>query len=182
MELNIVLIVLAQIGWLFLPAGFANMAPVLCKKIPILSTPVDFGRTFRGKRITGDHKTYRGIVVGVLFATVVVYIQTKISVPDEIVLWPSTMSVLVMGLILGGGGLIGDCVKSFFKRQIGIKDGGPWFPFDQIDWVLGVFIALALFGVILPFHIYIVSVVLALIVHPLVNLIGYYLGLKKNKF
>jgi CDP-2,3-bis-(O-geranylgeranyl)-sn-glycerol synthase len=182
MELNTVLIVLAQIGWLFLPAGFANMAPVLFKRIPVLSTPVDFGRTFRGKRITGDHKTYRGIVSGVLFATIVAYVQMKISVPAEIVLWPTTLSGLCMGLILGGGGLIGDSVKSFFKRQIGIKDGAPWFPFDQIDWVLGVFVALALFGVILPVHIYVVSIILALIVHPLVNLLGYYLGLKKNKF
>jgi hypothetical protein len=49
--------------WFFLPAGLANAAPVFANKIPgseWLAVPIDGGKHFRGKRITGNHKTIRG--------------------------------------------------------------------------------------------------------------------------
>jgi CDP-diglyceride synthetase len=33
--------------------------------------------------------------------------------------------------------MTGDAVKSFFKRRLGITPGKSWFPFDQLDFVLG---------------------------------------------
>ena len=37
------------------------------------------------------------------------------------------------------GALLGDIIESFFKRRIGKKRGEDWIPFDQIDFILGVF-------------------------------------------
>lgn len=49
--------------YFFVPAYLANMSPVLVRGwFPALSTPIDGGRTFRGRRILGDHKTWRGSV------------------------------------------------------------------------------------------------------------------------
>ena len=47
--------------WFFLPAGLANAAPVFANKIPgseWLAVPIDGGKHFRGKRITGNHKNH----------------------------------------------------------------------------------------------------------------------------
>ena len=53
--------------WFFLPAGLANGAPVIANKVPLINkwiTPLDFGKTWGGKRIFGSNKTWRGLVVG----------------------------------------------------------------------------------------------------------------------
>jgi len=55
------------VAWLIALFGVANMAPVIFCRIPILGAPVDFGRAFRGKRIFGDHKTWRGIILAVIW-------------------------------------------------------------------------------------------------------------------
>ena len=46
------------------------------------------------------------------------------------------------GAWLGLCALLGDLLKSFFKRRLTIAPGRPWIPFDEIDWVAG-----ALFGI-----------------------------------
>ena len=63
--------------WFFLPAGIANMSPVLASRISWLKswdTPLDFGKSFRGKPIFGKNKTWRGIVFGTLSAIIVGFI------------------------------------------------------------------------------------------------------------
>ena len=42
-----------------------------------------------------------------------------------------------IGLLLGSGALIGDAVKSFFKRKEGIKPGNRFIPWDQLDYSIG---------------------------------------------
>ena len=57
--------------WIFLPAGAANAAPVWANKIRWLKdwqAPLDFGKTFRGKRLFGQNKTWRGLFFGCLAA------------------------------------------------------------------------------------------------------------------
>jgi hypothetical protein len=44
-----------------------------------------------------------------------------------------------LGVLMGAGTGVGDAVKSFFKRQIGIVPGGTWIVFDQIDFFLGAY-------------------------------------------
>ena len=42
--------------YFLLPAGFANMAPVLVKKLNFLDYPIDFSFNIKGKRIFGMWK------------------------------------------------------------------------------------------------------------------------------
>ena len=95
---------------------------------------MDFGKSYRGKRIFGDNKRWRGLAVGTLLAGLTsgleVSLQRGIGTNHLII-------AVLLGIIMGVGALIGDAVASFFKRQFGIKPGHSWFPFDQIDYIIG---------------------------------------------
>ena len=66
---------LIKIIYFILPAAFANMAPVLVKKLAALNVPLDFNMNFYGKRLFGKNKTWRGLVFGVLFAMLISLLQ-----------------------------------------------------------------------------------------------------------
>lgn len=163
-----------------LPAAGANMTPPLIRNLPILSTPVDFGCTLRGRRITGDNKTYRGLFGGILIAIIIAYLQKifynqmfEYSLIDY-----SKANFITLGILLGGGALLGDVLKSFIKRQLDIQPGNNWIPFDQIDWVLGAMILVSFYA---ELSIYTVIGILLLfgILHPIVNYIGFLIGVRK---
>lgn len=119
----------------FLPAGLANMTPPIANKIPVLNrwkTPLDFGKTWRGKRLLGDNKTWRGVVSGAVVGAVTAVIISKLNANTVVTLAP-----FLVGSLLGFGALAGDAIESFFKRQCGFKPGQPWFPFDQLDYIIG---------------------------------------------
>uniref|UniRef100_A0A7C4TKA9 CDP-archaeol synthase n=1 Tax=candidate division WWE3 bacterium TaxID=2053526 RepID=A0A7C4TKA9_UNCKA len=50
---------------------------------------------------------------------------------------PGFLDSALIGILLPLGSLLGDTLKSFFKRQFDIPPGRFWVPFDQIDWLLG---------------------------------------------
>ena len=131
-----------QALWFLLPAGIANMAPVFASHLfPKWTCPVDGGKTIAGIRIFGDHKTLRGLASGIIFSTVTFGTQQIayhefVFIRNISILDYASTSVL-MGTLMGAGALGGDLVKSFFKRRVSIAPGKSWFPFDQIDWILG---------------------------------------------
>lgn len=160
--------------FLFLPAGIANASPVLFKRVQFLNYPVC-------EKFLGNHKTWRGLFFGILMATLVVFIQTKIQIPEKYTLVNyAEINPLILGPLLGAGALIGDMLKSFFKRRIGIAPGKPWVPFDQTDWIIMSVL------VTLPYtHLDLVNVLSAIVIfgllHPAFNLLSYFLKLQKVK-
>ena len=132
-------IYILKLLWLFLPAGFANMAPVLFRRINFLNYPVDNGKLFNGKRIFGGHKTWRGLFFGVVSALIIVYIQQLLYpyVQSITMLDYQQSNIWLLGLLLAAGALLGDLVRSFFKRRVNVMPGEPWPPFDQLDWMVG---------------------------------------------
>jgi CDP-2,3-bis-(O-geranylgeranyl)-sn-glycerol synthase len=140
-----ILIELFNALWFFLPAGIANAIPVLVSKLPILKRlnyPLDFNRTYKGIRIFGDHKTIRGLISGIIFAILIFLIQQYLYTNNEalriFLYWDYTkINPFIFGLLSGLGALLGDAFKSFFKRRTNIKPGESWFPFDQIDFIIG---------------------------------------------
>ena len=174
--------------WFFLPAGLANMVPILVAKMPGLrqwDTPIDMGKTYKGQRILGAHKTWRGLAVGILMATVTLWLQ---QVAIEQFSWLqdwtdqvdyASLPILLVGPLFGLGALGGDAIESFFKRQKKVAPGHGWFPFDQIDYIVGGAIATAPF-VQLRFWQYIELLVLWLLVHLISSYIGYLLHLKER--
>ncbi|MEK9177441.1 MAG: CDP-archaeol synthase, partial [Patescibacteria group bacterium] len=108
--------------WLLIPAGIANMVPVLVARVPFLDIPIDGALTWRGHRITGDHKTVRGFVFGTAAGALTSYIEYLIypAFAGLIAVDYAALSPVLLGFALGLGALLGDSVKSFFKRQIGV--------------------------------------------------------------
>jgi CDP-2,3-bis-(O-geranylgeranyl)-sn-glycerol synthase len=138
--------------WVCAPAGVANMVPVFAAHIPAIKrydTPMDFGKSFRGRRVLGDHKTWRGLVAGIVAATVVLALQAWLTGHVPFFTWLAKdfsylgLPILIVGPLFAIGALGGDAVKSFFKRQIGIAPGKKWFPFDQIDYIVGAGLAVS---------------------------------------
>jgi CDP-diglyceride synthetase len=177
--------------WVFLPilGSFLAHAPVLkLDLLRSLARPIDGGATFRGRRIFGDNKTWRGAVVmfaGVLAATIVLF-----QVPAWVARIPPELrdaGPVAHGTLLGLGVVVGELPNSFFKRQIGIAPGSQRRSLagvavsvvDQGDFVLGAWVSLA--------PIWRMSVAQAAIAfagvvaaHLVVNVIGWAIGARKT--
>ncbi len=175
------------IVWFFLPAGLANMAPVFAAKIPVLKNldyPMDFNFSWRGKRILGDHKTTRGFISGIIIGVITVWLQQKLTMNYEslrglINLDYGHINSLLLGSLLGGGAIIGDAVKSFFKRQMNIPSGESWLLFDQVDYILGGIIFSIFYWPLKPLQ-YLSIIIIFFLLHIAVTNIGYLLGLKSK--
>lgn len=174
--------------WFFLPAGIANVTPILVAPLPglrKLNAPIDCGLLFRGKRVLGSHKTWRGLVSGVLLATLTLWLQ---QLAVEHFHWAQVLArqvdyahlpTVVLGVLFGVGALGGDAIESFFKRQRGVAPGHGWFPFDQLDYIIGATLASMPF-VALSVLQYVLLIVLWLVVHLVASYAGYLLHLKER--
>lgn len=174
--------------WFFLPAALANMMPILVAKISWLQkyeAPMDFGRTFRGHRIFGAHKTWRGFISGVITATLVLWLQQIAAEHSGWVQWLTSqvdyahLPVLIMGPIFGAAALGGDAIESFFKRQRGTPPGHGWFPWDQLDYIIAAAIATAPFVTITIWQ-YGWLIGLWFVIHLISTYVGWLLGLKER--
>jgi CDP-2,3-bis-(O-geranylgeranyl)-sn-glycerol synthase len=159
--------------WFYLPAAIANMAPVLVLSIP-WNTPL-------WEQGLGPNKTWRGIIAGVFASVLVVLLQTYLAphLPQKLltVSYEDTHPIL-LGILLGAGALGGDAIKSYFKRRLGIASGEKWWPFDQIDFIIGSTICVSL--IFWPgLSLLAVALSLTMFLHPAINQIGFRLGLKK---
>lgn len=168
-----------------LPAYLANMTPVLVAKPKIfefINIPVDLGKTWQGQPIFGKGKTWRGIIMGTIIAVCMSAIQSLLYRYEPIqqisVVNFYEVNFLWFGLLAGLGAMLGDLIKSFFKRRIGIGSGKSWPVADQLDFVIG--FILFTYWLVHPTWIVIgAAAILTLVLHPLTNIIGYALKIKK---
>lgn len=168
-----------------IPTYIANGCASLSRSIPLLkdfNTPIDFGNSWNGKRIFGNGKTFRGFIFGSfcgVIASVAQYFVAK-NFEFEFISKFNNSDIaffLILGLLLGFGGLLGDAVKSFVKRRIGIKRGKPWPPFDQLDFIIGGLL-LASLAYFPGWKICLALVIITPFSHLLSNVIAYLLNLK----
>lgn len=167
-----------------LPAGFANMSPVLTKFwFKGLAKPIDGNRTWRGKPIFGANKTWRGIIMAPLFGIIMFGFQRWLygfEPIQQISFINYHQYGLGLGFLLGLGAILGDLLKSFFKRRINRQPGKPWIPFDQIDYTTGGIILGAL--IFWPgWTAFFTTIGIGLLLHFVANLTGYALKLNKSK-
>ena len=155
--------------WLYLPAFVANGAPVVVAKLPRFP----FRRPV-WEAALGKNKTWAGFAGGVGAGVVAGLIQYV-----AFDWWPYGVHTWVLwSAAIALGALVGDVVKSYCKRKIGIPPGGAWPVVDGIDYVLGAM----LFG--LPLFVPTWPVALALLVSGpilslLANVFSYSVGWKK---
>lgn len=172
--------------YLFLPAYTANMAPVFAKRFPVLSAlawPLDRGVMLSGQPLLGPHKTFRGILVGLLAGIATAALQRFLAERSEFFAGISSephfsTSPFVWGSALSGGALLGDLVKSFLKRRFGIPSGQRWIPWDQLDYAIGGLLVGSLFTPF-PWQVIVIILVATPLVGLLVNIGGYLLSMKE---
>lgn len=177
------IIFLLKCFYLMLPAYFANMAPVIAKKIDIFAYPIDFNRQISKKPILGKNKTFRGLIFGVVFAIIIAYLQFLLFKTEffKNLSFFDYQNWLLFGFLFGFGALIGDLIKSFFKRRLGIAPGKRFIPFDQTDFVVGALISIMpIFD--LTLKTFFVSLVLSFVLHIIVNHIAFYLKIRNEKW
>jgi CDP-2,3-bis-(O-geranylgeranyl)-sn-glycerol synthase len=172
-----------QTLYFFLPAYFANMAPVLVQgQFVWLDRPLDGGRVFRGERLLGAHKTWRGLVAGVAFGLAPFAVQRIVYDlgwlrPLAAIEYGATS--LWLGFLLGLGALVGDAVKSFFKRRLALPPGAPWVGFDQLDFLVGAYVfAAPLYAP--PMLAFLLCLPIVFGGTLLVTTVGYELGMKES--
>jgi len=172
-----------QTLWFFVPAYLANMAPVVAQgHFGWLDRPLDGGRMWRGTRIFGAHKTWRGLVAGTLTGVAAVAGQRLLYDAG----WLRSLApidygdtTLALGVLLGLGTGVGDAIKSFFKRRVGIAPGHSWIGFDQLDFMLGAYVAAVPVHAppVLPF---LLCLPIVMVGSVLVTTVSYELGLKES--
>ncbi|MFZ2411150.1 MAG: CDP-2,3-bis-(O-geranylgeranyl)-sn-glycerol synthase [Candidatus Methanoperedens sp.] len=171
-----IIALISKAVWLMLPAYIANPTAVVFGG----GTPVDFGKNWKdGRRILGDGKTYLGLIGGTACGIIVGIMQ--MNVPSQWSLGSFTLTTIIT---LSFGALLGDMVKSFFKRRSGFERGAKLPLVDQLDFVAGAWILTYLFDPLwfsdnFTFWIIITVLILTPLLHRLTNIIGYYLKLKK---
>ncbi len=177
----------SEIFYLFiltLPALLANASPIIFAKLNILNQlnkPVDFGKTFRKKRLFGKNKTFRGYFSGILtsiLVSIILYFFAKnhlISIP----FLNSFNSFVFFGFISGLSAILGDSIESFFKRQFNIAPGKPFIPFDQTDYLIS-FLLFTNFLAHWNMKEIIIILSFGLVLNPIANTIAYFLGIKKT--
>ena len=176
-------LLLLKCFYLMLPAYFANMAPVIVKKVSLFAFPIDFNKKISNKPVFGKNKTFRGLIFGVIFAIIVAYLQFLLYNADffRAISFISYQNWLLFGFLMGSGALAGDLVKSFFKRRLDLKPGAKFVPFDQTDFVVGSLIfMMPVFNVTLK--IFLVSLLLSFVLHIIVNHIAFYAKIRNEKW
>lgn len=183
------------------PVILSGIMVMLWVKLPILkiaAKPIDSGRNFiDGRRIFGDNKTWKGIIGYVLFNVIFTVVWGLIlhglhweHLDYFYMNHDNTLAFnLLTGILLGLGYSLFELPNSFLKRRLDIKPGksisGFWKVFfiflDQADSVFGVALVVWLFfdlGILL----YLVYVLVGAATHLILNMLLYFMKLRKNMF
>lgn len=177
------LVYLIMCFWIIAPLGLANMAPTFFKNnFKFLAKRIDFGKEFKNQPLFGKTKTIRGIIAAVIFGEIAfLLIQWFCTFEGfrEYVFINYLDLPIWLGFLLGFGAIIGDLLESFIKRRFNKESSSKWFPWDNIDYLIGGFVVW-IFFINLTWYDYFAVLILGLILHLLFNLLGYALKIKKH--
>ncbi|NQS73685.1 MAG: CDP-2,3-bis-(O-geranylgeranyl)-sn-glycerol synthase [Methanoculleus sp.] len=165
--------------WIMIPAYVPNSAAAVFGG----GTPIDLGKRWSdGRKVFGDGKTYRGFLGGMFCGILAGLVEIWVWSSFNLTALPR--QTLLSIALLAAGALLGDLVKSFFKRRLGKERGESWPLADQYDLVIGSFVLILLVypqwlfeNITLPVAAWIV--IITPILHRVVNIIGYYIGVKE---
>ncbi|MEM0127469.1 MAG: CDP-2,3-bis-(O-geranylgeranyl)-sn-glycerol synthase [Thermoplasmatales archaeon] len=167
---------------LFIPAFIANPSAVLTGGRFV----IDGGKSWRGKRIFGDHKTWSGFLggaaVGILSGIIINYLFLLLGI-RELTFSADFLLAFPMVSTLSFFSMFGDLAGSFIKRRIGKAPGSESLFLDQYPFAL---FALGFFYLIFyPESVRIFTwegaisiLVVTPLIHRAVNIIGYKMKVK----
>jgi len=120
--------------WAMVPAYVPNNAAVLAGG----GRPIDGGREWRGARLLGDGKTWRGTAVGTLVGVGLALALNRLTASASALLGVDLPTFsLGAAVALAFGAMCGDIGASFLKRRSGRERGAAFPGLDQLDFVAG---------------------------------------------
>jgi CDP-2,3-bis-(O-geranylgeranyl)-sn-glycerol synthase len=177
----------------FILSGGVHVVWLRCAASQRLAFPIDFGLSFGGKRIFGDHKMLRGFVAIVPMTGVAFFLLSSLihlAAPAFAAqLWMlAPWSYALLGLWAGLGFMAGELPNSFVKRRLGIAPGTlPSHPSvrwiclvtDRLDSIIGMLLALSLI-VSVPVLTWLYVIVAGAAIHWTFSAILFALGVKER--
>jgi CDP-2,3-bis-(O-geranylgeranyl)-sn-glycerol synthase len=120
--------------WVVLPAYVPNSVALLVGGGP----PIDGGRTWRGNRLLGDGKTWRGFAGGALAGILLAFGLNAVRPALTMTLPAFPPSVAIAVPV---GAMLGDGAGSFVKRRTGRDRGAPFPLVDQFGFLVGALVS-----------------------------------------
>jgi CDP-archaeol synthase len=159
------------------------------KWLTSLAHPID-GSMFRGQRLFGANKTYRGLIA-VGFGTALGFgIQSLIlhqitSIRHLELIDYSPLNWFPLGFAMGAAAMLSELPNSFIKRQLGIAPGTAadgmvgvlFYILDQIDMLLGVWLVLSFVVEVTTTRV-LWSILFLFLAHQIITIAGYALGMR----
>jgi len=174
-----------------IPVSFAAVLHMVAVKFNWFSwmkIPLDLGKSYKGHRIFGDSKTFRGVILMMVFGIPGVYLLQSLcdifpAVDELNLLNINQYSPILLGVLSGLGYALAELPNSFFKRRAGIEEGKRGTKLniiiDQVDSVAGCLLILYPFSDIsLGFVLF--GTVFYLLLHLVINYLLFCIGLRKN--
>lgn len=168
--------------WVMLPAYIPNNVAVLVGG----GAPIDGGRSWRGARVLGDGKTWRGTAGGIAAGVALAVLLNLVNEPASGLVgvdFPVFTAAIAVAFPVGA--LLGDILASFLKRRTGRERGSAFPLVDQLDFVVvalvvGAIVDLAWMAAVFTPLVLGIVIVLTPILHVLTNGIAYAAGLKNE--
>lgn len=179
-----------RVLWLATPvivAGLIHTSVIRLRLLERLKVPLDGGRTYRGRRLFGDNKTWRGVVVMIAATSLVALLQSVARAPglEYAGLDYSPGGLALTGALLGLGFVLGELPNSFLKRQRNVAPGARGSPLfvvlDQVDSLVGCLACLCVVWVP-PWTVWAWVLVLGAGAHMFVNWVMVRAGVKERVF
>ena len=179
-------------------AGILNMVWCKLRVLKFAAKPIDGGKNFvDGRRIFGDSKSWNGLIGYLLFNTIFAviwgFVCSAAGIEDLNFFYVNHENTIVfnllVGVLLGLGYALFELPNSFLKRRLNIDQSKEisgftkvFFIFlDQADSVFGVAAVVWIFyglGILL----YILYVLVGAATHIVLNMMLYFMHLRKNMF
>lgn len=168
--------------WAMLPAYVPNNAAVLFGG----GRPIDGERVYRGNRLLGDGKTWRGTAGGTLTGVGCALLLNALSAVIPGMRFIPRFPAMVV-IALPAGAMAGDLLASFLKRRRDHERGAAVPGLDQLDFLFGalVFTLIAAPGWFFEtFTLPVIAVVLLItpVFHLSANLLAYRVGWKNEPY
>ena len=173
---------LATAFWAMLPAYVPNNAAVLAGG----GRPIDGGRSWGGRRVLGDGKTWRGTAIGTLVGVLLAVGLNAVNDPASAAVGVDLpVFPLHAAVALAFGAMLGDILASFIKRRSGRERGASFPGLDQLDFVvvsllLAFVVATDWFLATFTPAVLAVILVITPILHVGTNIIAYKIGVKNE--